>query len=160
VDETRHVGASPAAVAVGEGGVWVADSGNGTVTELDPSSGQPRGKPVRVGGAPSAIAAGEGGVWVVDADGSLARVSPGSREVTAVTTGPAHATAVTTGFGYAWIASADGTVERIDPALLRPAGESIEVGGSPTAIAAGDGFVWAGGERDPELMRIDPRAGR
>jgi YVTN family beta-propeller protein len=160
VDETRRVGASPAAVAVGEGGVWVTDSGDGTVTELDPVSGRPRGRPVHMGGTPTAIAAGEGGVWVVDAAGSLVRVSPGSREVTPVNTGAAHATAVTTGFGYAWIASADGTVERIDPALLRPAGEPIEVGGSPTAIAAGDGFVWAGGKRDPELTRIDPRAGR
>jgi YVTN family beta-propeller protein len=161
VDETRPVGNSPASVAVGEGGVWVADSGDGTVTELDPVSGKPRGRPVHVGGSPTAIAAGEAGVWVVDsANGRLVRISPGPRDVTPVTTGAAQATAVATGFGYAWITSADGTVERIDPALLRPAGEPIDVGGRPTAIAAGDGFVWAGGTRTPELTRIDPRATR
>jgi hypothetical protein len=92
------------------------------------------------------------------AGGGIARVSPGSRDVTPVTTGFSQATAVTTGFGYAWIASADGSVERIDPALLRPAGGPIQVGGSPTSITAGDGFVWAGGRRNPELTRIDPRA--
>jgi serine/threonine-protein kinase len=161
VDETRPVGDSPASVAVGEGGVWVADSGDGTVTELDPVSGKSRGRPVRVGGTPSGIAAGEGGVWVVDsANGRVVRISPGSRAVTPVDTGVTGATAVATGFGYAWIAFADGTAERIDPALLRPAGEPIHIGGSPKAIVAGDGFVWAGGSKAPQLTRIDPRAGR
>jgi YVTN family beta-propeller protein len=157
VDATTPVGNAPASVAVGEGGVWVADSKDGQLTELDPATAKPQGEPVRVGGRPTALAAGEAGVWVIDsAQGGLQRVSPGSRDVRTVrdTTG---VTAVATGFGYAWVTTATGLVERVDPTELRIAGEPVEVGGKPGAIAAGDGFVWAADLTKPTLTRIDPR---
>jgi YVTN family beta-propeller protein len=157
VDATTPVGDAPATIAVGEGGVWIADSKQGRLTELDPATARPQGDPVRVGGRPTAVAAGEAGVWVIDsARGRLLRVSPGSRDVRAVRDAPG-VSAVATGFGYAWITTAGGLVERIDPTELRPAGDPISVGGRPTAIAAGDGFVWAADGREAKLTRIDPR---
>jgi streptogramin lyase len=56
------------------------------------------------------------------------------------------------------VATGDGLVERVDPAELRGAGQPIDVGGEPTAIAAGDGFVWTADARKPTLVRIDPTA--
>jgi YVTN family beta-propeller protein len=156
VDKTAHVGATPVSIAVGEGGVWVADVAGGELSDLDPASGRPQANPIRLGGKPTAVVAGEAGVWVIDR-GRLLRVSPGSGEVRTVR-GIAGATAVTTGFGYAWVTTEDGTVERVDPAELRPAGEPIDVGASPTGIAAGDGFVWTADAHAPRLTRIDPSA--
>ena len=64
---TIPVGRSPSALAVGDGSIWVADSGDGTITRIDPGTDQATAT-IRVGGSPQAIAIGGGRVWVsVDA---------------------------------------------------------------------------------------------
>jgi streptogramin lyase len=45
VDAPVSVGINPTAVAVGEGSVWVANNGSGTVSRLDAASGRARGAP-------------------------------------------------------------------------------------------------------------------
>ena len=66
----------PAAIAVGEGYVWVADSGDGSVTRLDPPAGRRAGRPVRVGTRPMAIRTGAGSVWVANrGSGTVSRIS-------------------------------------------------------------------------------------
>ena len=68
------IGPGPAAVAVGAGSVWVADAG-GTLTRLDPRTGQVRA--VRVGGAPAGVAYADGAVWVANGfSGTVARIEP------------------------------------------------------------------------------------
>ena len=61
------MGSSPAGVAVGAGSVWVANSGDGTVTRIDPRTDKAHATIV-VGGSPQAITVADGRVWVtVDA---------------------------------------------------------------------------------------------
>ena len=73
------IGPGPAAVAVGAGSVWVADAG-GTLTRLDPRTGQVRA--VRVGGAPAGVAYADGAVWVANGfSGTVARIEPGTGAV-------------------------------------------------------------------------------
>jgi YVTN family beta-propeller protein len=57
------VGDGPLDVAVGEGGVWVANSLDRTVMRLDPETGDVVAT-IEVGNEPQRVAAGEGAVWV------------------------------------------------------------------------------------------------
>jgi YVTN family beta-propeller protein len=57
------VGRTPRGIAYGEGAVWVANSGDGTVSRIDPNTNQVVAT-VRVGNRPLGIAVGAGAVWV------------------------------------------------------------------------------------------------
>lgn len=57
------VGARPVSVVAGAGAVWVADSGDGTVSRVDPETGEIVTIPV--GGSPVAVAISGDLVWVV-----------------------------------------------------------------------------------------------
>ena len=61
----RHisVGEGPTGVAVGAGSVWVANSGDGTVSRIDPTAGKVIAT-IEVGGRADEVAVGEGAVWV------------------------------------------------------------------------------------------------
>jgi peptide/nickel transport system substrate-binding protein len=78
VTTTIPVGNAPAGLAIGDGSVWVANSGDGTVTRIDPGTGKPIAR-ILVGGSPQRIAVGGGRAWVtvdaptVPAAGSTAR---------------------------------------------------------------------------------------
>ena len=61
------VGRSPAGIAVGAGSVWVANSGDGTVSHVDPRSDRVVAR-IPVGGSPQALTVADGRAWVtVDA---------------------------------------------------------------------------------------------
>ncbi len=59
--QTFSVGKGPSGISVGEGAVWVANSGDGTVSRVDPSGGDPR--TIEVGQTPGGIVAAYGAVW-------------------------------------------------------------------------------------------------
>jgi YVTN family beta-propeller protein len=59
-----------ARIGVGEGGLWVTDAANGTVSRIDETTNQVEA-PIRVGDTPTAVAVGLGSVWVaVDGEAS------------------------------------------------------------------------------------------
>ena len=73
--DPKRVGTDPIDLAVGAGAVWVANSGDGTVTRIDERSGLSSTTAV-IEPPPSAgaaeengIAVGEGGVWVTIGQG-------------------------------------------------------------------------------------------
>ncbi len=70
------VGSKPVAIAAGEGGIWVGDARDGTVTKIDPATS----RVVRVTGigAPAVdLATGAGSVWVATgAFGEVVRIDP------------------------------------------------------------------------------------
>jgi hypothetical protein len=69
------VGRGPRGIAVGDGAVWVAASLAGTLTRLDPATGDVVGRPVQVGSNPSAVAvAGTRAYVSLLADDAVARV--------------------------------------------------------------------------------------
>ena len=75
--DATFVGPSPAGVAVGSGSVWVVNSGDSTVTRLNPKTYEPVGRPIRVGRRPVGIAFGEGAVWVADkGKDAVTRIDP------------------------------------------------------------------------------------
>jgi YVTN family beta-propeller protein len=75
-----NVGRRPTAIAWGEGALWIANTGDDTVTRVDP--GTPGTQTIRVGREPVAIAAGGGAVWVANrGDRTVSRIDPDSREI-------------------------------------------------------------------------------
>jgi YVTN family beta-propeller protein len=73
----------PFGLAVGEGGVWTADSETDTLVRIDPATNR-IAKRVPVGNAPLDVAVGFGSVWVANfADGTVSRVDPTLERVVA-----------------------------------------------------------------------------
>jgi DNA-binding beta-propeller fold protein YncE len=61
-----QVGVVPVGIVEHDGLLWVANSGDGTVARIDPSSGNFVGDSLRVGNAPMELGSGDAGLWVVD----------------------------------------------------------------------------------------------
>ena len=60
---TIDVGDGPAALASGEGSVWVANAGAMTVSRIDPRTNEVVAT-IELGNVPSGIAVADGFVWV------------------------------------------------------------------------------------------------
>ncbi len=72
------VGATPTAVAAGEGAYWVTNADGHTVSRIDPGTNAVVDT-IPVGNGPSGIATGAGAVWVVNSlDGTVSRIDPGT----------------------------------------------------------------------------------
>ena len=153
VAKNVYVGPSPRAVATGEGGVWVANIDDSSVSKINPRTAERTGVPIEVGQRPDDLAVGFGSVWVIDNyGGTLTRIDPDTLSVQGdeIDVG-SHPRGVKTGFGYVWVANGeDGTVTRIDPETLAPAGPPIPVGRNPADIAVG-----LGSRLDRQLRRLD-----
>jgi len=158
VVEQIPVGSAPTAVTVTpRGNVWVANSGDGTVSWVNAAANRVV-KRISVGNVPVAIAGGPSGVWVANqGDGTVDRISPATGAVTrrnipvgglpdGIAVGP-HAV---------WVANGgDGTVTRIDPATDQP-GAPIPVGAGPAGIAVTRTAVWVANSLSLNVSKIDP----
>jgi YVTN family beta-propeller protein len=138
---TGVVGASPSAIAEGERSVWVANSGDNTVSRILPETAGAVG-PTTVGRQPSGIAVGEGAVWVADrGDDLVTRIDASSGSATTISVGRAPF-GIAVGVGAVWVANSDdGTVSRIDPVQKKEV-ERIQVGSRPVGVTVSDGRVW------------------
>jgi serine/threonine-protein kinase len=138
------VDAAATGIAVGEGGVWVANElGDfAYVQRYDPEAGIAT-EQIRVDGFALGIAAGEGAVWVVNplAD-TVSRIDPATNAIVERIPVGDNPLEVAVGEGSVWVTNyRDGTVSRIDPAT-NVVVETIEVGPKPDHIAVGEGGVW------------------
>jgi YVTN family beta-propeller protein len=157
---TIPTGIRPADVAAGAGHIWVANEADDTVTQIDPrrravvSTTAPR---VGVAG----LAVGAGGVWIGSAR-RLVRLDPGFRSIDRSVrlvpadefTGYSGPNLVTVRYGSVWVGSDYGAIARVDPDTREV--ESVSLGNSPSAIAAGAGGVWVTDDVDNTVARIDP----
>jgi DNA-binding beta-propeller fold protein YncE len=154
-------------LAVGEGGVWVADTLDDAVLRIDPGTSRPVGAPIKTpSGVDGAIAAGEGAVWVLNAEygGSIAvtPVDPRTREVgESIRVGAyGDARALTTGGGSVWVSDpAANAIRRIDARTRKLSAQAIRLDGGATDLAMGDGAVFALDGEGETLLRIDPQSG-
>jgi YVTN family beta-propeller protein len=149
-------GASAAALAFGEGGLWVADTTDDTLIQLDPATGAVR-RTVAVDLRPTALAIGAGAIWAADYDAhSVAEVDPRSgRTVARVNVGKGPV-ALAVGSRSIWVVSAlDSTVSRIDP-IRGSVVATIAVGSGPTALAVADDSVWVANQYSGTVSEIDP----
>ncbi len=164
------VGNTPRGVAVGRQAVWVANSADGTVSELDIDTLRVI-KTIGIGAHATEIVESNGRAWVVTgSDNSLVPIDarsggvhsaiPLSRDRTA------SAYAVATGAGSLWASSADRLLE-IDPVTgtilaSRHVGAGHEAAGCCFSIHDldfGDGAVWVA-DASETLARVSPHGGR
>ena len=116
VDKTIRVGDNPVEVAIGGGAVWVANKDSGSVSRVDPDTGDVA--TTSVGDQPFGVAYGEDHVWVTSGgDDEVWRLDPETgRRSGRVVTLPGQPTGVTVADGSVWVTANDaGTVTRIDP---------------------------------------------
>jgi YVTN family beta-propeller protein len=136
------VGGLPDGIAVGPDAVWVANGQDGTVTRIDPATGQPDG-PVAVGAGPAGIAVTPASVWVANSlDLTVSRLDPATGQVTdtiPVGDGPSAIAAANNGV---WVGDEFGaTLDRIDPQARRVV-RVVPVGSSPRGIVVAGSGVW------------------
>jgi YVTN family beta-propeller protein len=128
-------------MAVGDGGVWVADVDAHTVSRIS-VTGNRVDKVLTFPGPPNHIAATGNGLWVTDGTGDVAAALNGDRgRIVTVPVG-GEPTGLTAVGNTVWVAStANGTLSRIDarrPAVVA----TVRVGARPYAVAADRQGAW------------------
>jgi hypothetical protein len=171
------------AIAVGEGGVWVALGGGceGALARLDAESGV-HVSTIRLDVIPFGVAVAEGAVWVLvercaGTEFAVLRLDPRTERVVAripldLTRGerrPTSAPELVAGEGAVWagieFGPTEGEIVRIDPEANTIAAR-IDAGGYVGEMAVGGAFIWFLSHpewtdetriRSAGLHRIDPR---
>ena len=161
VDGEAFVGPDPRALAAGAGAIWVANTGDGTVSEVDPATATTIGRPVAIGGRPTDVAAQAGEVWVIDNfGGRLIPIDPSPPSGTPTAGEPTETAArprgVAIGFGSVWVSSGeDGTVQRFAQSSAQLQA-TIAVGEDPADVDIGAAAVWTADEDSSTVSRITP----
>lgn len=147
-------------IAIGYGGVWVAEARRGDVVRVDGRSARLVGR-IRLPGDPTEIAAGGGGIWVTvphpqgaawHAQSVVWRIDPKTNKTVASIAVPATSRRVTTGAGYVWVTSgtyhgepgvpaSGGVISKIDPNTNRVVA-NIKLGFRPDGVIVAGGLVW------------------
>jgi len=154
------VGQQPGRVEVGNGGAWVLNINDHTVSRVDPRT-RTADRPVPIDGTPADLAVGNGRVWVATLEGKLIRIDPSANRVDRTTRFGGQrpgGVAITFGDGAVWVTTPGYELDRID-ALTGKA--SVVTRGPATsfdqsAVAFGAGFVWAGYATNNRLAKMDP----
>lgn len=160
IESDAGVGRDPTAIAVGLGGVWVANSASGTVTRLDPVTGNYVDTIGAGGGDLNDIAVGFDSVWVANGnDGTVTEIDPRLDQagppiqLGRQTLAPDPVFYIAVDSNYVW-ATRGNRLIRIDPHTTQyKVWANV---GSPTGLATGGGYVWVT-TGSQYLLRIDPR---
>jgi streptogramin lyase len=160
--EMRY-GRGPAAVALGNGAVWVnnyQDEHEGSITRIDACSGDLRR--VQVGRGANTVVSAFGSLWVTDSvDRSVERVDPGSGRKIASIGGVDDPQDAIAADGLLWVTEyGQQSLRTIDPRSNHIVGSRIEVGPDPAGMAAGAGAVWVPLYGNGTLTRVDLRTHR
>ncbi len=114
----------PSGIAVGAGGVWVADSEDDAVVRIDPTT-QSVTRTIAVGRSPAGIAIGAGSIWVADSgDGTVTRIDPRTNRVLARIPVGGSPQAITIANGRAWVTV---DAQAIGPADLTSGGGTLRM---------------------------------
>ncbi len=150
-----QTGGRPGGIAAGVGAVWVTDTTQNQLDEIDPQHRSLERIPV---GRPTGVATGGGAVWVVNQlDRRVAEINP--RTLSEVDSFPvgAGADAIAFGAGSLWVANTiDDTLSHVDPAHRRL--PPIPLPGSPAGVAVGRDGVWVTIPSTGQLVLIDARS--
>ena len=116
--ETIDVGPKPGRLAVGEGGVWTLNRGDGSVTRVDPSTNKVVATiPVDPAAASGEIAAGAGSIWISALGLPIIRIDPRTNRTVQKFTGDGGG-AILVAHGSLWVAAGPKVTWRLDPVLV------------------------------------------
>ena len=133
------------ALAVGEHGVWLTDSSEGTVWRIDPERLSVRTIEVQEGA--DSIAVGAGAVWVTNSvRGTVSRIDPAANRVTATIRVGGTPRGVAVGGGRVWVSVAGA-------ARATPAAAGLKANARVKALPAPPcSGVLTDGSGDPDLL--------
>jgi YVTN family beta-propeller protein len=157
VSKPVAVGSPPLRLAAAGDAVWVTSERDGTLTRLDPESGDPVGKPIDLGVGISGVAVGEGSVWVTDPPlGELLRVDPASGTVSQRIDVGGRPGAVAYGGYRVWVADLDGKgITVVNAKGGRVFERGIAPHEAPLRLATGGGGLWVAIAETNRIRRID-----
>jgi YVTN family beta-propeller protein len=180
-----EVGRNPSQAVVGGGFVWVANSGDGTLSVVDPRTNRVVDT-VRIGDIgvlqaqgcgptsvhaypdgtyatrrcdiPSAVVVADGAVWVTkDDEMALLRLDPATRRVTNKIPLGVAPFLMAAGEGSIWVTDYEhGAVARVDTGTNSLVKVFRGLVGGPAGLAVGVGGVWVVKRSAGVVVRIDP----
>jgi streptogramin lyase len=158
VSKPIAVGAAPLRVATSSEAIWVTSEPDGTLTRLDPESGDQVGAPLRLGAGISGVAVGAGSVWVSDPPrGEVLRVDPeaGGQVVDRIEVG-GRPGPIAFGGGRVWVADEAGAgVSAINAEGGRVHRRGLAPQAAPLRLAVGAGGLWVSSASTGNVRRID-----
>ncbi len=172
------VGTTPGNIVFGDGGVWVLNADDRTITHIDPATRRVL-KTFATSGQPTDLAVGDGALWVGSAAAgrgliesgaqtvAVSRVDPASTAVTKTVHLPGSSASLELAptFGVSaiavsrravWAVNPDGSISRIEPATGSLVARVRAA--RAKAIAAGDAGIWfvTSVRGAPAVARVDP----
>jgi DNA-binding SARP family transcriptional activator/streptogramin lyase len=158
------IGGRPVAIAIGAGGVWVANADDQTIVRIDPKSRKVVKTIGGLGTNISDVAVGFDSVWVAGGnDGTLTRIDPGLNapgepidlgKDTGVV--PQAVFLVATGGGNVWVTRGN-TLLRIDPHDSQVT--KTIAASRPQGLGVGAGSVWLT-QLNEHLLRFETTTGK
>lgn len=147
-----RTGSQPTDLSPGHGSLWVSNAGSGTVTRVDPATGEVV-KQIDVGGSPTDDEAGSGFQWVANpALSAVQRIDPDTDEVRTISVGSrGKPISISVGQGAVWVVVQDDKLIRIGIHSLRAA--TITLVHHPVDVAAREGAVWVL-DRNKGLLKL------
>jgi serine/threonine protein kinase len=167
------VGIDPEAIAVGEGGAWVVNVEDETVSRIDPATRELVRGGIAVDGYPSDVAAGAGAVWVALAPlGELARINTDQNQAATPTEalggapcGGSPRASIAIGAGAIWFACESPELGRVDPGTGEGRAVGLDAGlltdpGSVLSeyadVAFGLESLWIVDRNTNSIVEVDP----
>lgn len=150
-------------IGIGEGAVWVPDSGTQTIYKVDPSANKVV-KEISADfyGSEGSIGVGEGAIWVItqeEGDRTLTRFNAASGEVQAKILLPSSGAGVVVDYGWVWVTGiGQHELYQIDP-KNNSVVSIIPLHQSPRFIASGEDSIWVL-TQDGTVQRIDSQTGK
>ncbi len=151
------IGTAPLRVTAGGDAVWASSERDGTLTRLDPDSGEPVGKPVRLGLDVSGVAVGGRWLWAtVPSRGELLRLDPQSgRLLERIEVGGAPGP-IALGGGRVWVADEQGAgVTAVNSEGGRVVRRGLAPHSAPLRLGVGAGGLWVSSASAGNVRRID-----
>jgi streptogramin lyase/predicted Ser/Thr protein kinase len=151
------IGAAPLRIAAGPEAIWVTSEADGTLTRLDPESGEKVGKPVSLGAGIAGVTVGAGSVWVSDPlEGEVLRVDPASGAVVQRIGVGGKPGPLVFGGDRVWVADGAGAgVSVINAKGGRLIRRGLVTHAAPLRLAVGGGGLWVSSASTGTLRRID-----
>jgi streptogramin lyase len=157
VSKPIAVGAPPLRIAAASEAIWVTSEKDGTLTRLNPNTGEVVGKPLRLGAGISGVAIGAGSVWVSDPpNGEVLRVDPQSGGVLKRIRVGGRPGAIVFGGNRVWVADGEGSgITALNAQGGRVIRRELPPQAAPLRLASGAGGLWVSSASTGNVRRID-----
>lgn len=163
VTAVAPVGSGPKAIAAQGSTVWVANTSDRTVQQVDAGSGtaQPAEGGLLYG--PTSLVIDEGYVWIgssLTSDGSLVRVDPEEQNSAQPVELGGPVSGLAGASGSLWATDQDGgVIRRLDIATEAVTELALPQGSGPTGIAFDGEALWVALHDAREVAKVDPSTG-